>query len=81
MFAFEFLMRPSSIGAGYAAWSGYRGASAPDKIIVNHRKNGERAEHPLEYRDEATGEIVKTYHRPNRSWPGCRATACRSSAN
>lgn len=59
--AFEFLMRPSSIGAGYAAWSGYRGASAPDKIIVNHRKNGERAEHPLEYRDETTGEIVRTY--------------------
>ncbi|KAB1086393.1 hypothetical protein F4V91_08085 [Neorhizobium galegae] len=46
--AFEFLMRPSSIGAGFASWSGYRGASAPNKIIIGHRKTEERAEHPLE---------------------------------
>ncbi len=36
--AFEFLMRPSSIGAGFCGWSGYRGKSDPDKIIVRHRK-------------------------------------------
>jgi hypothetical protein len=47
--AFEWLMRPSSIGAGYAAWGAYRGKSAPDKIIIGHRKTAERAEHPLEY--------------------------------
>jgi len=51
--AFEFLLRPSNIGAGYAAWSGYRSEAAPDKIIIGHRKNAQRAEHPLEYLDEA----------------------------
>ena len=50
--AFEFLLRPSNIGAGFAAWTGYRGDSATDKIIFTHRKTGERAEHPLEYTDE-----------------------------
>ncbi|WP_319520163.1 hypothetical protein [uncultured Martelella sp.] len=58
--AFEFLMRPSSISAGFAAWSGYRGESAPDRIIVNHRKTGQRAEHPLEYIDEE-GNLVPLY--------------------
>lgn len=58
--AFEWFMRPSSIGAGYAPWSGYRGESAPDKIIVRHRKNGERAEHPLEYVDD-DGAVVPLY--------------------
>lgn len=50
--AFEFLMRPSSIGAGYAAWTGYRAEAAPDKLIIGHRKNNQRADHPLEYTDE-----------------------------
>ncbi|HEV7436519.1 MAG TPA: hypothetical protein VGO22_16880 [Pseudorhizobium sp.] len=58
--AFEWLMRPTSIGAGYAAWSGYRGDSAPDKIIIAHRKTGERAEHPLEYVEE-DGTVVALY--------------------
>lgn len=58
--AFEWLMRPSSIGTGYAAWSGYRGESAPDKIIIGHRKTSERAEHPLEYVDEA-GCLIELY--------------------
>jgi len=58
--AFEFLLRPSNIGAGYAAWTGYRGESAPDKIIFTHRKTGERAEHPLEYIDE-DGSTVPLY--------------------
>ncbi|MET3601856.1 hypothetical protein [Martelella mangrovi] len=58
--AFEFLMRPSSISAGFAAWSGYRGESAPDRIIVNHRKTGQRAEHPLEYIDDE-GNLVPLY--------------------
>jgi hypothetical protein len=47
--AFEFLLRPSNIGAGYAAWTGYRGAAHPNKILIRHRKNGELAYHPLEY--------------------------------
>jgi len=58
--AFEWLMRPSSIGAGYAAWTGYRGESAPDKIIIGHRKTSERAEHPLEYIDD-DGNLVELY--------------------
>lgn len=58
--AFEWLLRPSNIGAGWAAWSGYRGESQPDKIIVRHRKNGEVAIHPLEYINDA-GEIVLLY--------------------
>ncbi|SOC45706.1 hypothetical protein SAMN05892877_11795 [Rhizobium subbaraonis] len=58
--AFEFLMRPSSIGAGYAAWSGYRGESEPDKIIIGHRKTDERAMHPLEYID-ADGSLKLLY--------------------
>lgn len=58
--AFEFLMRPSSIGAGWAAWTGYRSASAPDKLMLAHRKNGERAEHPLEYVDE-DGHTIALY--------------------
>lgn len=58
--AFEWLMRPSSIGAGYAAWSGYRGPSDPDKIQIKHRKNGESASHPLEYLDD-NGVTVLLY--------------------
>lgn len=58
--AFEWLMRPSSIGAGYAAWTGYRSEAEPDKIMIGHRKTNERAEHPLEYVDEA-GELVTLY--------------------
>jgi hypothetical protein len=58
--AFEWLMRPSSIGAGYAAWSGYRGGDAPDKIVIGHRKTEERASHPLEYVN-ADGELVLLY--------------------
>ncbi|SMF65405.1 hypothetical protein SAMN02982989_3355 [Xaviernesmea oryzae] len=58
--AFEFFLRPSNIGAGYAPWTGYRGESAPDKIIFSHRKTGERAEHPLEYIGE-DGAVVALY--------------------
>jgi hypothetical protein len=58
--AFEWLLRPSNIGAGWAAWTGYRGESQPDKIIVRHRKNGEVAIHPLEYVDEV-GDVVLLY--------------------
>lgn len=58
--AFEWLMRPSSIGAGYASWGGYRGESAPDKIIIGHRKTAERAEHPLEYVGE-DGVVIPLY--------------------
>ena len=58
--AFEFFLRPSNIGAGYAAWTGYRGESAPDKIVFTHRKTGERAEHPLEYVDE-DGALIALY--------------------
>ncbi|QKC83482.1 hypothetical protein EB232_19375 [Mesorhizobium sp. NZP2077] len=46
--AFEFLMRPSSISAGYAEWSNYRSPAAPDKFKVRHRKNGGEVDHPLE---------------------------------
>ncbi len=60
MLAFEWLMRPSSIGAGYAAWTGYRSAAHPDKILVNHRKNGEAAFHPLEFVD-GDGQLVPLY--------------------
>lgn len=63
--AFEWLMRPSSIGAGYAPWTGYRASDQPDKICLKHRKNDELALHPLEYTevDEETGEevLVKLY--------------------
>lgn len=58
--AFEWLLRPSNIGAGWAAWTGYRGESQPDKIIIRHRKNGEVAIHPLQYVDEA-GNVVLLY--------------------
>lgn len=50
--AFDWLMRPSNIGAGWAAWTGYRGDDHPDKIVFRHRKNGEIALHPLEYVDQ-----------------------------
>jgi len=46
--AFEWLMRPSSIGAGYAPWTGYRASDHPDKIRLKHRKNDELALLPLE---------------------------------
>lgn len=58
--AFEWLMRPSNIGAGWAAWSGYRGSAHPGKIVIRHRKNGAVAEHPLEHVNEA-GDIVHLY--------------------
>jgi hypothetical protein len=58
--AFEWLMRPSNIGAGWAAWSGYRGNALPDKIVIRHRKNGAVAEHPLEFTDE-NGELKMLY--------------------
>ncbi len=58
--AFEWLMRPSNIGAGWAAWTGYRGLAHPDKIMIRHRKNGEVALHPLQYVGES-GELVKLY--------------------
>lgn len=58
--AFEWLLRPSNIGAGWAAWTGYRGDAYPDKIAIRHRKNGEMAIHPLEYVDE-DGALVKLY--------------------
>lgn len=59
--AFEWLMRPSSIGAGYAPWTGYRASDEPDKIRLKHRKTDELALHPLEYVDEETGALVKLY--------------------
>ncbi len=59
--AFEWLMRPSSIGAGYAPWTGYRASDHPDKIRLKHRKTDELALHPLEYLDEETGELIKLY--------------------
>ncbi len=58
--AFEWLLRPSNIGAGWAAWTGYRGAAHPDKIVIRHRKNGEVALHPLEYVDE-DGALHRLY--------------------
>lgn len=58
--AFEWLMRPSNIGAGWAAWSGYRGAAHPDKIVIRHRKNGAVAQHPLEHTVE-DGSLVRFY--------------------
>lgn len=60
--AFEFFLRPSNIGAGYAAWTGYRSEAAPDKIIFVHRKTNERAEHPLEYVDD-DGRLVTLYEQ------------------
>ncbi|OLP44608.1 hypothetical protein BJF95_08880 [Rhizobium oryziradicis] len=60
--AFEFLMRPSSIGAGFANWTDYRGEHAPDKIVVRHRKTGARAEHPLEFVNE-DGEVICLYEQ------------------
>lgn len=80
--AFEFLMRPTSIGAGFAAWSGYRGESAPDAIIVNHRKTGQRAEHPLEFIDE-DGETIRLYPQAESvlaRTPRCGASiVCRAT--
>ncbi|QRY69223.1 hypothetical protein JVX98_13460 [Ensifer sp. PDNC004] len=60
--AFEWLMRPSSIGAGYAPWTGYRASDHPDKIRLKHRKTDELALHPLEYLDE-DGDTVKLYEK------------------
>ncbi|MGO7089416.1 hypothetical protein AB9E14_23360 [Rhizobium leguminosarum] len=59
--AFEWLMRPSSIGAGYAPWTGYRASDHPDKIRIKHRKTDQLALHPLEYLDDETGDLVKLY--------------------
>lgn len=58
--AFEWLMRPSNIGAGWAAWTGYRSEAQPHKIVIRHRKNGQVASHPLEYVDEE-GELQALY--------------------
>ncbi|MFT2214696.1 hypothetical protein [Rhizobium giardinii] len=66
MLAFEWPMRPSSIGAGHAPWTGYRAADHPDKIRLKHRKTDELALHPLEYVDE-DGELVKLYEKAERS--------------
>ncbi|WP_139187102.1 hypothetical protein [Rhizobium mongolense] len=59
--AFEWLMRPSSIGAGYAPWTGYPASAHPDKIRLKHRKTDELVLHPLEYVDEKDGELVRLY--------------------
>jgi hypothetical protein len=56
------LMRPSSIGAGYTPWTGYRGSDHPDKIRLKHRKTDELALHPLEFIDE-DGALVKLYEK------------------
>ncbi len=58
--AFEWLMRPSSIGAGFAPWTGYRASDHPDKIRLKHRKNDALALHPLEFVDE-DGSTVLLY--------------------
>jgi len=58
--AYEFFLRPSNIGAGWAAWSGYRGAAHPTSIAFRHRKNRQNAIHPLEF-VEADGAVVKLY--------------------
>lgn len=58
--AFEWLLRPSNIGAGWAAWTGYRGSAYPDKIVIRHRKNGEVAIHPLEFVN-GEGATVRLY--------------------
>ncbi|MCJ8520465.1 hypothetical protein ABID21_003674 [Pseudorhizobium tarimense] len=76
--AFEWLMRPTSIGAGYAAWSGYRGDSAPDKIIFAHRETGERTEHPLEYVEE--DGLSRSTRELRLFWRRCHAMARPSSA-
>jgi hypothetical protein len=52
-------MRPSSISAGFAAWSNYRSAAYPDKIKIVHRKNGGEVEHPLEAMIE--GALIPFY--------------------
>lgn len=57
--AFEWFLRPSNIGAGWAVWTGYRSAVQPDKIAIRHRKNGQAALHPLEYEDN--GVMVPLY--------------------
>jgi hypothetical protein len=46
--AYEWFMRPSSIAAGFAQWTNYRSAAAPDKIKIRHRKNGGEVDHHLE---------------------------------
>ncbi|WP_025658465.1 hypothetical protein [Rhizobium sp. IBUN] len=58
--AFEWLMRPSSSGAGYAPWTGCRASDEPDRIRLKHRKTDELALHPLEFVDE-DGSLVKLY--------------------
>lgn len=56
--AFEWLMRPSSIGAGFAPWTGYRASDHPDKIRLKHRKNDSLALHPLEFVDEDGSKVL-----------------------
>lgn len=57
--AYEWFMRPSSIAAGFAQWTNYRSAAAPDKIKIRHRKNGGEVDHPL---DAMVGKIkIKLY--------------------
>jgi hypothetical protein len=57
---FEFLQRPSNVSAGLTTWNDYRSKSAPDKMRIRHRKNGEGREHPLEYEsvDPITGKTI-----------------------
>lgn len=57
--AYEWFMRPSSIAAGFAQWTGYRPAAHPDKIMIRHRKNGGAVNHPLEAKIDGTA--VKFY--------------------
>jgi hypothetical protein len=68
--AFEWLMRPSSIGAGYAPWTGYRASDHPDKIRLKHRKTDELALHPREYVeiDEETGDeaVITLYEEAEK---------------
>ncbi|WP_192257216.1 hypothetical protein [Mesorhizobium silamurunense] len=57
--AFEWLMRPSSVAAGFAQWTNYRSAANPDKIKIRHRKNGGEVDHPLEA--VIDGQRIKLY--------------------
>jgi len=45
---FEWLQRPENVLAGYVTWSGYRGVNAPNAILIEHHKTGEKVLHPLQ---------------------------------
>jgi len=62
--AFEWLMRPSSISAGYASWTNYRSAAEPRKIKIRHRKNGGEVDHPLEA--VVDGAVVRFYEEAEK---------------